>query len=120
MAGDVRWWSSSFGRYLPSYRRNSGKWVIQGEIAPRDLSCGLGLTVLVTGFAEGNSRDSCHGRRVVHGRRGLPPATAALRRRGRLPEFFLEVGDAVTGSGELGGLREGAGDVDAGVGGFGG
>ena len=58
---------------------------------------------------------------VVQGR-DCQPADLRLRPRwrGRFPELLLEVGDAVAGGGEPPSLRKGAGDVVAGVGGFGG
>ena len=42
----------------------------------------------------------------------------AVRGHYGLPELLFQAEDAVTGSGELAGLREGPGDVVAGVGGF--
>ena len=120
VADGARCLSSWFGRHLPDSWRSSGKRVIEGEVALRNLGGGLGLTVLVTGSVDGSIWDSCHRCRVVQSRCCQPAIAVAPRRRGRFPELPLEAGDVVAGGGELGGLGEGFGDVVAGVGGFGG
>jgi len=84
----------------------------------RDLGWGLGLAVLVAGYDDSRTGNPCHDRRIVHRRWEQPVIAIAPRGRCGFPKFLLQAEDAVTGSGERAGLREGLGDVVAGVGGF--
>jgi hypothetical protein len=85
----------------------------------RDLGCGLWLAVLVAGHDDRRTGNPGHDRRIVYRGRGQPVVAGSGGHYG-LPELFFQAEDAVTGGGELAGLREGPGDVVAGVGGFGG
>ena len=60
---------SGLGYHLPSWRYNSGKWIVQGKVALRNLDGGSGLTVPLPALIDRPSRSSCHDSGVLHGHR---------------------------------------------------